>query len=77
MVLLDSGLNGMSTLSNADIPSVTGSAVYAQCIQAKVIFDIPEETGNIVRWETYVSDVFRQCPANAVEDGSNKGEEDH
>jgi hypothetical protein len=44
-----------------------------QCFQAKVIFDIAEETGNIVRWEAYISDVFRQCPANAVEGGSNKG----
>jgi len=73
MVLLDSGLNGMSSLFNADIPSVTGNTVYAQCFQAKVIFDIAEEPGNIVRWEAYISDVFRQCPANAVEDGSNTG----
>jgi hypothetical protein len=73
MVLLDSGLSGMSSLPNADTPSVTGNAVYAQCFQNKVIFYIAEETGNIVRWEAYVSDVFRQCPANAVEGGSNKG----
>jgi hypothetical protein len=73
MVLLDSGLNGMSNLSNADTPSVTGDAVYVQCFQAKVIFDIAEESGNIVRWVAYISDVFRQCPVNAVEGGSNKG----
>jgi glutamine cyclotransferase len=73
MVLLDSGLNGMSSSSNADTPSVTGNAVYAQWFQTKVIVDIAEETGNVVRWEDYISDVFRQCPANAVEDGSNKG----
>jgi hypothetical protein len=46
-VLLDSGLNGMSSLSKADTLSVTGNVVYAQCFQAKVIFDIAEETGNI------------------------------
>jgi hypothetical protein len=68
MVLLDSGLNGMSSLSYADTPSVTGDAVYALCFQAKGIFDIAEETGNVVR-----QDVFRQCPANVVEGGSNKG----
>jgi hypothetical protein len=73
MVLLDSSLNGMSALSNADTPSVTGNAVYAQCFQAKIIFDIAEETGKFVRWEAYISDVFRQCPTNGVEGGSNKG----
>jgi hypothetical protein len=73
MVLLDSGLNGMSSLSSADTPSVTGNAVYAQCFQAKVIFDIAEETGNVMRGEAYISDVFRHCPANAVDSGSNKG----
>jgi hypothetical protein len=73
MVLLDSSLNGMPSLSNADTPSVTRNAVYAHCFQVKVIFDIAEETGNIVRWGAYISDVFRQCPANAVEGGSNKG----
>jgi hypothetical protein len=67
----------MSSLSNADTPSVTGNAVYAQCFQAKVIFDIAEETGNVVRWETYISDVFRHCLANGVEGGSNRGYEDH
>jgi hypothetical protein len=61
MVLLDSGLNGMSSLSKADTLSVTGNAVYA------------EETGNVFRWEANISDVFRQCPANAVEGWSNKG----
>jgi hypothetical protein len=73
MVLLDIGLKEISSLSNADTPSVTGSAVYEKYFQTKIIFDMGKEIGNVFIWEAHICDVFRKCPCKAVEVGSNKG----
>jgi hypothetical protein len=37
MVLSDPGLDGTPRLTNVDLPTLSGDAVYAQCFQAKVM----------------------------------------
>jgi hypothetical protein len=44
VVLFDPCLNGMLGLSNADLPTLTGDAVYARCPQAEVILNKSEES---------------------------------
>jgi hypothetical protein len=53
VVLFDPGLNGMSYLSNVDLPTLAGDAVNTQCFHAKVIIDGLKETGDPPRWEAY------------------------
>jgi hypothetical protein len=67
MVLLDPGL--WTTRFVQCRPTIKGNAVYTRCFQAMVIVDVAEETGSVVRWGASSSDLFRQCPANAVEGG--------
>jgi hypothetical protein len=45
VVLLDSGLNGSSGLSNADIP------IFIDAVDASFQKDGPKETGNLPTWE--------------------------
>jgi hypothetical protein len=51
VLLLDSGLSGMPSMSNVDLPTLTVDVVNAQYFQAKVILDRLKETGDLPRWE--------------------------
>jgi hypothetical protein len=57
VVLLDPGLNSTPSLSNVDLPTLTGDAVNAQCFQVKVILDGLKETGHLPMWKAYNFDV--------------------
>jgi hypothetical protein len=58
VVLLDSGLNGMLSLPNVDLITLSGDPVNTRCFQGEVILDELKETGNLQRWEAYISDVI-------------------
>jgi hypothetical protein len=51
VVLIDPGLNGMFSLSNAYLATLTGDTVYIWCSQHKVILDRVKDTGKLPRWE--------------------------
>jgi hypothetical protein len=56
VVLHDPGLNGMSSLSNVDLPTFAGDAVTTSCFQT-VILNMLKETGDLPWWEVYSFDV--------------------
>jgi hypothetical protein len=58
VVLFDPDVNGMSSSSNADIPTLAGYVVYARCFQTKVILNRLKETGSFPRWEVYSFDIM-------------------
>jgi hypothetical protein len=50
MVLFDLGYSGTPGLSNINLHTLVGDAVYARCFQAKVILDGMKKIGNLLRW---------------------------
>jgi hypothetical protein len=58
VVLLDSDLNEMPSLTNLDLATFAGDAIDTSCFHAKVTLGGPKETDDLPRQEAYSFDVM-------------------
>jgi hypothetical protein len=52
LVLLDPGLDGMASLPDVDLTTLTGHAVYTRSLELQVILHRPKETGDLLGGRT-------------------------
>jgi hypothetical protein len=58
IVLLHSGLNLTSGLSDEELPTLAVDVTYARCFQTENILDEPKESGDHPKREDYSFDVI-------------------